>query len=232
MIKNIFLVVLLFFVWSCQTSSLPNKEQNDRIAYTNKGTKTEIVDSIKNDNRQAALLPDLDRYIHTDTLYPSSKGKGIFIQNSYPKGGSYIDPIGNKFGYGVFWTRVSNETASPFELTVNFPADSFAIFSPSDSYFKLFLPRDLLTLDKLSMIDYGVTDVQLFLDTGLNKPTRLQKTIKPKEAYLFYVGLLFHAPQQNGPVRTELVLKGQALFYSIRIAPDGSGIIPCGKIAF
>ena len=32
--------------------------------------------------------------------------KGFHIQNSYPKGGSYISSKGERFGYGVFWTRI------------------------------------------------------------------------------------------------------------------------------
>jgi hypothetical protein len=66
--------------------------------------------------------------------------KGVIIQNSLPKGGPYTDPTGKRFGYGIFWTRVINQTTSPLELTINFLGDSFAIFPEPGSYLKLFLP--------------------------------------------------------------------------------------------
>jgi len=129
------------------------------------------------------------------------------------------DSTGKNFGYRIFWTRVINETATPLELTINFPADSFAILPSPDSYFKLFLPPDTMTLKS-------------FLDTGINKPTMLQRTINPKEACLFYIGALFY--QGEGVARAGLVLKEQDLFYSIRgIAPQlDSALIPCGQIVF
>ena len=44
----------------------------------------------------------------------------VRVQNSLPKGGPYTDPAGNRFGYGIFWTRIVNESAFPLELTINF----------------------------------------------------------------------------------------------------------------
>jgi len=173
--------------------------------------------------------------VNKDSSIPSTAqfeaSKGVIIQNSFPKGGlRYTDPTGKDFVYVIFWTRVINETASPIELTVNFPADSFAFFPQPDSYLKLFLPPGKMTLDKESLFDYGVTDLKSFLDTGLNKPTMLKRTINPKEECFFYIGMLFHVPD-NGPVRTELVLKEQDLFYRISIAKQiDSVLIPCGQI--
>ncbi|MEP7322970.1 MAG: hypothetical protein ABI761_13675 [Saprospiraceae bacterium] len=170
-------------------------------------------------------------YSITSTRYIETV-EGVIIQNSLPKGGPYTDPTGKRFGYGIFWTRIINETAYPLNLTINFPGDSFAIFPQPESYLKLFLPPDIMTLDKESLYDYGATGLKSFLDTGLNRPTMLQKTIHPKEEYLFYIGILFHLPD-NGPVRTGLVLKEQDLFYRISIAGQlDSALIPCGNIIF
>jgi hypothetical protein len=53
---------------------------------------------------------------HIDTT------KGVIIQNSLPKGNGrldssgkngYNDPAGKNFAYAIFWTRVTNETATP-----------------------------------------------------------------------------------------------------------------------
>jgi hypothetical protein len=190
----------------------------------------ETVDSTKNGKSQKPLTYYPDTYIDTESTYTDSTGIVVTIQNSLPKGGSYTDPTGKNFGYGIFWTRVINETASPLELTINFPADSFAIFPQPDSYLKLFLPPEKMTLDKESLYDYGATGLKSFLDTGLNKPTKLQITINPKEECIFYIGLLFRVPD-NGPVRIGLFLKQQDLFYRISIANQlDSALIPCGNL--
>src|SRR5687767_1996849 len=174
---------------------------------------------------------DKDSSISTSTH--TGTRKGVIIENSGgPRGGPYTDPTGKKFGYSIFWTRVINETATPLELTINFPADSFKIPPSADSYLKLFVPPDdPMTLDKESLYDYGSEFLKSLLDTGLNKPTALQRTINPKEEYFFYIGALSY--KSGGMVRAGLVLKDQELFYRIGIIPHfDSALFPCGHIVF
>lgn len=169
-------------------------------------------------------------YIGTESVYTDSAGIDVIIQNSLPKGGGYIDAAGKEFGYRIFWTRIINESAAPIEITIKFPADSFAIL-PSGSYFKVFLPPNTMTLDKEGLYSYGATGLLSFLDTGLHAPTMLQRTINPNEAFQFYVGTLSHQPKDSklipsGRIQTELILKGQELFY--RIKQLDFPLIPCG----
>jgi len=163
-------------------------------------------------------LPDVDS---------ETESHGVIIQNSFPKGDGYADSNGKIYGVAIFWTRIINETVNPLELKINFPADSLVILSSPDSYLKLFLLPDTLTLDKVSSYGYGVTDLKSVLDTGLKKPTMLQRTIDPQEECLFYVGV--HYLKGGGVTRTGLVLKEQNLFYKISIDLD-STLIPCGHI--
>lgn len=167
---------------------------------------------------------------------PIDTTKGLIIQNSGPKGNGsldatgrygYIDPAGKTFGYIIFWTRLINETVTPLELTINFPADSFAIFGQPRAYVKLFLPPDTMTLEKESLIDYGLTGLKSFLDTSFHKPTKLQRTINPKEEFLFYTVEI--ADGYNGVARAGLVLKDQNLFYKTNMLDS---LIPCGHIVF
>jgi polyisoprenoid-binding protein YceI len=165
--------------------------------------------------------------IYSKYEYTDSDGKNIIIQNSFPKGGAYTHPTGKEIGYRIFWTRVINETASPLELTINFPADSLAISSQPDSYFKLFVLPNAMTPGKESLDNYG-SGLESFLDTAFYKPTRLHRTIHPKEECLFNIGLVTLV---NGVARTGLVLKGQDLFYRISISGQvDSALIPCGQI--
>lgn len=172
------------------------------------------------------------KWVDTEVKYTDSAGKVVIVHNSFPKGGGgYTDSAGKNYSYVVFWTRVINESASPVELAIKFPADPFTIFPSPDSHIKIFLPPDTMTLDKVPLYDYGLTNLQSFLDAGFNKPSMLQRTIDPKEECLFYILVLFY--QAQGTARAALVLKGQDLFFRISIAPDvDSALIPCGQLVF
>jgi hypothetical protein len=168
--------------------------------------------------------------------YADSMGKRLIIHNSFPKsGGSYTDPNGKKYVYAVFWTRITNETINPIELTIDFPLDSFEIPSSSDNYMKLLLPSDTMTIEKEPLYDYGLP-IKSFLDTGINKSYSLKRTINPKESTTFYVVLLSNKGV-DGTLRTGLSLKGQNLFYKISAYKSISGHplmdekeINCGSI--
>jgi hypothetical protein len=158
-------------------------------------------------------------------LYSDTTINGVRIENGLPKGGGHTDSKGKRFGFALLWTRVTNESTTPLELKINFPADSFALPTP-DSYLKL-----LLLPDSIYYSEYDSKDLNSFLDTGLNKPTMLQKTINPKEEYLFYIG--FASYKFGGMVRTGLVLKGQELFYKMGIIPHFDSLLfPCGHVVF
>lgn len=199
------------------------------------------IDTEKNSTQQPLQKPltySLDQHIDTDTTYRNASGKGITIQNSFPKGGAplepggiigYKDTNGIRYGNGNFWTRIVNTTDKALELSINFPTDSIKITPPPDSYFRLFLPPDTLTIDKVSKYNYGLEGLKTYLDNHFDDPAKLKKTIQPKEELMFYVTLLMHVPD-NGPVRTGFVLKGQKLFYRVSINPFDTVLIPCGKL--
>jgi hypothetical protein len=183
----------------------------------------------KKDKSQKPLTFYPGTYIDTEYKYTDSKGIVVIIQNSLPKGLGYTDATGKNFGGRIFWTRVINEASTPLELTINFPADSFAMLPSPDSYLKVFLPPDTMTLEKETLYAYGATGLKSFLDTGMNKPTMFQRTINPKEACLFYIGVIFPG-KREGVARAGLVLKEQDFFYRINLLDPA--LIPCGKIVF
>lgn len=162
--------------------------------------------------------------------YSETLSNGIRIQNSFPKGGRYPGPTTKNFSYSylVFFSRVVNETMTPLELTINFSADSIAIPNSPDTFVKLFLPPDTMTLDKQALFSFGITELESF-----DKPTRFQRTINPKDDCLFLVVAIFYQTKANaddqhrGGNRAELVLKGQDLFY--RMIPQ-IDLLPCGHI--
>lgn len=133
--------------------------------------------------------------------------------------------------YLVCFTRVINETGQPLELDLHFSADPIAIPNSSDTYVKVFLPADTMTLDKRNLFSYGITELE-----SLHQSTRFKRKLAPKESVLFYVVALFYQDradawsQQRGGNRAELMLKGKnALYY--RMLPQIDAL-PCGEVIF
>lgn len=169
-------------------------------------------------------------WVDTEVRYTDSVGKTVKVYNSYPKGGGgYINSGGKDYSYVIFWTRIVNESDTPLKMTVRFPVDSFSIFPSPLSYIKLVIPSDTMTLEKIPLGDYGLTNIKSILDNGFNKPSILERTLNPKEDCFFYVTIFIH--QARGTARTALVLKEQNLLYRISIDPQ-SALIPCGQIDF
>lgn len=168
-----------------------------------------------------------EEYIDTKYEYADAIGKRLIIQNSFPKGGlKYTDPNGKVYVYAIFWTRIINETANPFRMTIDFPIDSFELPSSAGRYFKIFLPSDTMTVEKEDLFNYGLPVLESFLDKGLQKASSLKRTINPKESSAFYVVTLFNRGV-DGTLRTGLSLKGQNIFYRINDRE-----IHCGMINF
>ena len=170
---------------------------------------------------------------HTDTKwYSETTSNGVIIQNSFPKGGFYPGPIEKYFNYSylVFFHRITNKTESPFEIEVNFSGDSIAIPNSPDTFMKLFLPQDTMTIEKESLISYGVTELE-----SLDSPTCFHKTLNPEEECLFYTVAIFYQTktdewsQERGCNRAEFVLDDQNLIYKI---PPQKNSLFCGTITF
>ncbi|MEO6550108.1 MAG: hypothetical protein ABIN94_19045 [Ferruginibacter sp.] len=178
-------------------------------------------EKIKSETKDTVTSPGTNQKYHTKYEYTDSIGKRLIIQNSFPKGGTkYTDANGEVYNYAVFWTRIINETDNPLELKIEFPVNSYEIPSLPGKYFKLLVPSDTMTLDKEPLFDYGLTDLASFLDNGIHKPSSLKRTIRPKEFSGFYVVMLSLIEGAHGTMRTGLSLKGQNLFYRIKV--DGS----------
>ncbi|PCI00364.1 MAG: hypothetical protein COB81_09035 [Flavobacteriaceae bacterium] len=161
---------------------------------------------------------------HTKFKYAKSINRNISIHNSYPKGGQiYTDLNGKEYVYVIFWTCVTNETASELELSIDFQIDSFAITSSPDTKFQLYLPKEKMTLEKESLFNFGL-NLKSFLDKNIDKPTELLTTISPNDSYLFYVVALSNQGI-NGAVRAGFELQKQDLFYKINKHKIG-----CGRI--
>lgn len=202
-------------------------------------SKPAILSKDKEAPKTSDITESHNKYIHTEYVYVN--GKLIVIQNGLPRGGSkYTAPNGEVYGYAVFWTRIINETDNPLELKIDF-LDSYEVPSEPSNYFKMLVTPDTMTLDKVSLFNYGLTNLDSFLNKSIHMPSSLKRTINSKESSGFYVVKL--SSESEGSVgggdilRTGLILKGQDLFYRVSVynrqAPPSIIIekeIHCGKI--
>ena len=121
-------------------------------------------DNIKSETKDIVTSPGSnERNIHTKYEYTDSIGKRLIIQNGFRKGGiKYTDPNGEVYVYAIFWTRIINETDNPLELKIDFPVDSYEVPSLPGKYYKILVPPDTMTIDKVPLFNYGLTDLESF----------------------------------------------------------------------
>ena len=167
-------------------------------------------------------------WVDSKIKYTDSKGNSVMMTNSLPKGGGVVYQNGKKYGYVVFWTRMSNQSATPIELKVKFPEVTF--FKSPDSYIKIVLPKESMNIEKEQLFDYGLTNLQSILNDESNQLGILQKKIGPKEDYLFYVTVFIHI-EGSGSARAKFELNDKELFYKISMGSDTT-LIPCGSLDF
>jgi hypothetical protein len=150
-------------------------------------------------------------------VYANSEGKRIILENGGPKGDTYTSKNGKKYFKVLFWTRIINEADTPLEFRIDFPYDWYELSSSPQIAFKILLPSDTMALDKMPSYNFGLTDLQSFLDSHIDKPSSLKRTINPNHASGFFVIILrpLAADGPSGILRTGMILKEQTLFYKI-----------------
>jgi hypothetical protein len=115
----------------------------------------------------------LRNWVDSEVKHKDSKGNSVMMTNSLPKGGGVVYQNGKKYGYVVFWTRMSNQSATTIELKVKFPEVTF--FKSPDSYIKIVLPKETMKIEKEQLFDYGLTNLQSILNDESNQLGILQK---------------------------------------------------------
>ena len=167
-------------------------------------------------------------WVDSEVKLTDSRGNTVMVTNSLPKGGGVVYQNEKKYGYVNFWTRMSNQSATPIELKVKFPEVTF--FKSPDSYIKIVLPKESMNIEKEQLFDYGLTNLQSILNDESNQLGILQKKIGPKEDYLFYVTVFIHI-EGSGSARAKFELNDKELFYKISMGSDTT-LIPCGSLDF
>jgi hypothetical protein len=186
-------------------------------------SKTDIIETKVSDSRKNIHNKNTfnDKDIYTKYKYGDSAGKNILIKNGFPKGGlKYTDKNGDQYSYAVFWTEITNGTDNPIDLTMDFPLNTYEVTSLPGKYYKILIPNDTMTFEKFPLFLYGLTNLESYLDNNIHKSASLHRTINPRESNGFYIVTLCLTEGAQGTMRTELSIKGQNLFYEIKV--DGS----------
>lgn len=167
-------------------------------------------------------------WVDSEVKYTDSKGNSVAFTHSFPRGGGVVQKDGEKYPYFIFWTRVFNQSDTPVELKVQFPEVAF--FRSPESYLHIVLPKEKMSLDKVQVFDYGLTDLQAIFNDESNQLGVLQKKIQPNEDCIFYTAVFIHM-EGSGSARAKFEWKDKELFYKIAIGSDGA-VIPCGSLQF
>ena len=112
-------------------------------------------------------------WVDSEVKLTDSKGNSAMVTSSLPKGGGVVYQNGKKYGYVIFWTRMSNQSSTPIELKVKFPEVTF--FKSADSYINIVLPKESMNIEKEHLFDYGLTNLQSLLNDESNQLGILQK---------------------------------------------------------
>ena len=149
------LFLMLIFCTSCvgQNKAAPPKE------------------NIKSETKDVSTSPESEEgKFHTKYKNTDSADKRLIIQNSFPKGVLYTASNGKEYAKATFWTRIINETDNPLELTIDFSEDSYefpsSVGSSGSNYYKIILPSDAMTRDKEDLFNYGLADIDSFLNNS------------------------------------------------------------------
>lgn len=172
-----------------------------------------------------------------DWVDTDSAGASLIIQNGFPRGWTkYTDRDGRVYSCVIFFTRLINESDRSLDLNIDFPLNSYEVPSLPGKYYEILIPPDTMTLEKESLFNYGLADLEPFLNKDIHKSSLFKRTIHPKESSGFYVVVLCLMEGARGVMRTGLSLKGQDLFYRVKIDGSSSGTksidkeIHCGTI--
>lgn len=219
----IILTLLVLGILSCKES---NKHRSETSA-----TDYQKAGEAKEGLAEKTLFNQIeDKYIHTKYAYNDAKGRQVLIQNSYPKGGlKYIDSSGKDFTYAIFWTQISNKTDYPLALNIEFSGDSLELPNSLSTYFKVLLPAEIMTPEKIPLFNYGLENLKFSLDNGFGKSSSLQKTINSKDSCIFYVVVLTNQGI-DGVVRAGFRLEEQNVLFSFNEKEIWCGHINLGLI--
>src|SRR5690606_20741357 len=116
--------------------------------------------------------------------------------------------------------RIVNETDRPVEVKINF-LESYEVPSIPGKYFKILIHPDTMKMENASKFNYGLNNLDGFLDENIHAPAPFLRTINPGESSSFCT-LKLHKTSEGmrggGDIlRTGFVLKGQDLFYKISV---------------
>ncbi|HRD07056.1 MAG TPA: hypothetical protein PK037_05805 [Saprospiraceae bacterium] len=202
--------------------------QNNKTAVENTDSSPlKLVEATQNAGNQ------FSQYVYAD-----ANDKHVTIQNGFPKGGNiYTDISGKQNGCAVFWSQIINETDEDLNLDITMPEDLYEISNFPGKFIKLMIAADTMTMEEISLQHYGLGNIDSFLDRNFFKPTSMSRIIKSKDSSGLYFVMLVMTAEATGMTRTELMLRGQQLYYKLSrysakrpITLIDEREIPCGSI--
>ncbi|MBK9285688.1 MAG: hypothetical protein IPM51_15420 [Sphingobacteriaceae bacterium] len=176
------------------------------------------------------------------------KKYGVELFSCGPRGGVHVSKEGNSYSYRIFRLQLVNDSVKPMELNIELPEiaipqNTFVL----NSIHAFLIPQEYSPERIIDTFNFGVKNIEQFLETGLTKSTTVNKKIKPNENCVLYFGCLVDGvarayfnltesiSKDNQSNNSNLVINCMEFdlnFHLNTSNPSGSNTFKCGVIKF
>ena len=165
----------------------------------------------------------------------SKRKFGIYVENGPRQGFQYSDSIGRVYDYRYFTETITNDSTIRIKLEISFSKFYYDKQLNDSLPSKVFLlPRDL-TPDRQQFDKAMSKELYTFLNSGINKPVTLVKTLEPKEKCVVTIGVLTENSRHDvtTPYATGLIVTGyNPSALSLKFRLNSTLDMACGQIVY
>lgn len=166
---------------------------------------------------------------------------GLSIKNGSRNGTAFVDSSGSAFVFYYITTTITNDSAIPMRLTINFSKEKNTANGRFESPVFM-LPRRQLTLENIlpqqtPQVDLGMSkELEWFLDRVTKTPVSLDTVLSHKGKCVLNFGILnkveYAEPYAIGLKAFTSSSSTSKLGLSFDRIPEDHYLIPCGEISY
>lgn len=200
-----------------------------------------------------AYQKDSEQIIHDDESLVLNEAV-VKIEHEGPRGGFYVNTVGEKFRYVVFASQFSNDGQRTLKLNIGFPDSPVKLEPDTSLKVEVILVPEGFTPDrKKDSLNFGL-HLEDYFELAERENAKKELILSPNESKTIYSLVLFGSNFESGISRSKLFVEGQdhdGPFYQVRSSqiyslkeaeasfmfgfsfdpPNNHVLIPCGTIS-
>ncbi len=167
-------------------------------------------------SKSFALTPKKGAFIVEGAEQPAKSNTGLKIEYGPNLGITHTDTLGAKHFYVHSTAIITNDSIIPIHLQAALSNEyEFPIFCEDTNKYKVFLVPKELTPDTATIYNNVLNGQNDFLNTPLDTPSILNKTLKPGEFCVVTIGVLIPQPTNCAAVPRAIFSQDNKGFYQI-----------------